>query len=59
MKAFIWWVRSAFCKHEWQTVMVADVEKAWPPSMVGQPTGIITIKECTKCGRRRTQRNGL
>ncbi len=59
MRAFVWWLRSTFCKHAWRTVCEGSIEKAWPPSMVGQETGVLIIKECTKCGWRWTQRSGL
>ena len=59
MRTFIWWLRSAFCKHDWKDVNAYVVEKTWPPSMVGQITAEILVKECNKCGWRWQQRTGV
>lgn len=59
MRALVWWLRSAFCRHDWQNVSCGEVVKVWPPSMVRRPVAVIIIKECKKCQWRWMQRNGL
>lgn len=59
MKALIWWLRSAFCKHDWKLKSEGEVIKAWPASMRGDLLATITVKECKKCGWLWQQRTGL
>lgn len=51
MRAFIWWLRSAFCKHEWKVSQIAVMALAQDGSQISDlPIERRKSKECTKCG---------
>lgn len=52
MRKLIWWLRSAFCKHEWRE---RGTTRIWGLDKDGKRAGehpfyTLAAKECTRCG---------
>lgn len=52
MRAFVWWLRSAFCKHEWRERGNHKIYWTGPDGsrLSDVPQRMFLMKECTKCG---------
>jgi hypothetical protein len=53
MKGLVWWLRSAFCRHEWAKVGTTKVylHRASDGTRIfDTPEKSFDVKECAKCG---------
>lgn len=55
MRWFINYIRSLFCKHEWEYITRVTNYSEWAPQ--GMPIGYTEIYRCKKCGY--VQKNSL
>lgn len=58
MRRLVWWLRSAFCSHDWKQIGVVTIYTMDEDGrqLGSLPTGQKIIKECQKCGWLWTQR---
>jgi hypothetical protein len=53
MKGLVWWLRSAFCRHEWAKVGMTQIFSHDPRDghrLTEVPQANLDVKECRKCG---------
>lgn len=58
MRAFIWWLRSLFCRHDFRVLKDGAVVVEYDSGGT-RPYYAIKLSECTKCGWRWTQKDYL
>lgn len=52
MKALVWWLRSAFCRHEWEDTgtTLVHLHRSWDDPDTKLLDHTLKVKECRKCG---------